>query len=209
MRREFVTIVSGLPRSGTSLMMQMLSAGGMPVLTDSVREADEDNPRGYFEFEPVKRTKDDAGWVADARGKAVKMVYLLLKELPAAHQYRVILMRREMSEVLASQRAMLERLGRAGADVGNERMAAIFEEQMSSVVSWLRAQPNFAVLEVRHGDCLTKPMEVAGCVNEFVGGGLDEAGMVRVVDLSLYRRSSLKHPVTSLSLIRERVGEVD
>src|SRR6266704_120595 len=129
---SWITIVSGLPRSGTSLMMQMLSAGGMPILTDGVRAADEDNPRGYLEFEAVKRTKEDSTWVAGASGKAVKMVYLLLHDLPAGNEYSVILMRRDIREVIASQRAMLARLGKQGADVTDERMAAIFEEQMQA-----------------------------------------------------------------------------
>ena len=192
MSQDFVTIVSGLPRSGTSLMMQMVAAGGMPVLTDGVRQADEDNPRGYFEFEPVKRTKADAGWVEDAEGKAVKMVYLLLKDLPDTHAYRVILMQRDLTEVVASQKAMLARLGRTGADVGDDRMAAIFEEQLHSTGLWLRAQTNFAVLEVRHRDCIETPAEVAVSVNVFLGGGLDEAAMASVVDPLLYRRSARK-----------------
>jgi hypothetical protein len=190
--RDYVTIVSGLPRSGTSLMMQMLAAGGLPVLTDGVRQADEDNPRGYFEFEPVKRTKLDAGWLADATGRAVKMVYLLLQDLPNTHVYRVILMQRDLSEVVASQKAMLARLGRTGADVSDERMAAIFEEQLRSTGVWLRAQPNFTVLEVLHRDCVQTAADVAGRVNAFLGGDLHEAAMAGAVDPLLYRRSARK-----------------
>src|SRR5271157_5533474 len=103
-----ITIVSGLPRSGTSLMMQILAAGGMPILTDGVRQPDAENPRGYFEFEPVKRTREDPGWLSAAQGKAVKMVHLLLLDLPDLFTYRVILMRRPMAEILASQRIMLQ-----------------------------------------------------------------------------------------------------
>jgi hypothetical protein len=190
--RDFVTIVAGLPRSGTSLMMQMLAAGGLPVLTDGVRQADDDNPHGYFEFEPVKRTKLDAAWVADATGRAVKMVYLLLNNLPKTHAYRVILMQRDVREVLASQKAMLARLGRTGADVGDDRMAAIFEQQLHSTAVWLRAQPNFAMLAVSHRDCIQTPADVAAGVNTFLGGGLNEAAMAGVVDPLLYRRSARK-----------------
>src|SRR5438046_6429896 len=110
--KSYITVVSGLPRSGTSLMMQMLRAGGMPVRTDGFRKADEDNPRGYLEYEPVKRTREDSSWVSDAVGKAVKVVYLLLRDLPDGFDYRVILMRRSLREVLASQSAMLMRSGR-------------------------------------------------------------------------------------------------
>ena len=99
---DVITIVSGLPRSGTSLMMQMLEAGGMPVLTDGIRDADEDNPRGYYELEAVKRTKDDPAWLHGAPGKVVKMIYLLLYDLPTTYNYRIIFMRRPLSEVVAS-----------------------------------------------------------------------------------------------------------
>ena len=106
---SFVTLVSGLPRSGTSMMMQMLHAGGIPAVTDNIRLADKDNERGYYELEAVKRTKDDASWLRDAPGKAVKVIYLLLYDLPTDYTYRVIFMNRNLDEVLASQRAMLER----------------------------------------------------------------------------------------------------
>jgi hypothetical protein len=183
-----VTVVSGLPRSGTSLAMQMLAAGGMTVLTDGVRAADEDNPRGYLEFEAVKRTREDASWVAEAVGKAVKMVYLLLRELPAGYEYRVILMRRDLREVLASQKAMLSRLGRHGADVSEERMAAIFEEQLRGVVNWLAGQSHFQVLQVDYRECVRAPGEVARKVNAFLGGHLNEQRMAAAVDASLYRK---------------------
>jgi hypothetical protein len=186
---SFVTVVSGLPRSGTSLMMQMLAAGGMPALTDGIRAADEDNPRGYLEFEAVKRTREDAGWVAEAPGKAVKMVYLLLRDLPGCYEYRVILMRRDLREVMASQRAMLSRSGLPGADLSPERMAAIFEKEIGSVREWLAGQRNFEVLEVDYRECVRTPEESARIVNRFLGGWLDEARMAAAVDLALYRQS--------------------
>jgi hypothetical protein len=189
---SFVTVVSGVPRSGTSLMMQMLAAGGMPVLTDGVRAADEGNPRGYLEFEPVKRTKEDATWLSTAQGKSVKMVYFLLRDLPADYEYRVILMRRDLREVIASQRAMLTRLGRSGADLSDTRMAALFEAQLGETRAWLRAQRNFSVLELDYSDCLQAPLYAASRANAFLGGTLDELRMAAAVDVSLYRRSSNK-----------------
>jgi hypothetical protein len=185
---SFITIVSGLPRSGTSMMMQMLEAGGLPALTDGVRAPDRDNPRGYFEFEPVKRTRQDTSWVAQARGKAVKMVYPLLRYLPPGYQYRVIMMRRDVKEVVGSQRAMLEHSGRTGAGVSDERMAAIFVEEMKSIGAWLSQQPGFDVLEVDYGDCLLSPPSVAARVNRFLGGVWDERGMAATVDARLYRQ---------------------
>src|SRR5688572_8703668 len=119
--RDSITVVSGLPRSGTSLMMQMLQAGGMPVLTDGERSADESNPRGYLELEAVKRTRSDAGWIAEAVGKAVKVIHLQLRDLPSSHQYRVIFMRRDLNEVVASQQSMLDRIGRKGAGLPPEK----------------------------------------------------------------------------------------
>jgi hypothetical protein len=111
MKSDFITVVSGLPRSGTSLMMQMLAAGGLPPLTDNLRDADESNPRGYFEFDPVKRLRSDRSWLDQARGHAVKIIHVLVRELPADGQfhYRLLLMKRPMEEILASQRALLER----------------------------------------------------------------------------------------------------
>ena len=103
-----ITVVSGLPRSGTSMMMKMLEAGGVPLIIDNLRTSDEDNPAGYYEFEPVKKLgKGDSGWLADAQGKAVKVIAALLVHLPAAYTYQIIFMHREMSEILASQRKML------------------------------------------------------------------------------------------------------
>jgi hypothetical protein len=187
---SFITIVSGLPRSGTSLMMQMLEAGGIPALTDGLRAPDQDNPRGYFEFEAVKRTRQDASWLAQAQGKAVKMVYPLLRALPPGYEYRVIMMRRDLREVIMSQRAMLERSDRTGAGVSDERMAAIFEEEMKAIGEWLSHQPGFDVLEVDYGDCLLTAPSVAARLQRFLGGTLDERRMAATVDASLYRQRS-------------------
>jgi len=185
--RKYITVVSGLPRSGTSLMMQMLEAGGMPLLTDGLRAADESNPRGYLEFEPVKRTREDSSWVAGAVGRAVKVVYLLLKGLPPGFEYRVILMRRDMKEVVASQQAMLERMGRVGAGVGPERMEAIFDAEMGGLSEWLSARKNFSVLSPGYRDCIENPALVAGLVNGFLDGGLDTARMAGAAETLLYR----------------------
>ena len=187
--RSFLTIVSGLPRSGTSLMMKMLEAGGMPVLVDNVREADVDNPRGYYEFEPVKQTKADATWVAGAVGKAVKMVYLLLLDLPAGYDYRVIFMRRNLDEVLASQKSMLGRLGKT-SPLDDARMAALFRDQLARFDAWAVSRPNFTLLDVSYNGMVTDPAPLAREVDRFLGGGLDVDAMTRVVDPSLYRNRS-------------------
>lgn len=190
--RNFITIVSGLPRSGTSMTMQMLDAGGLPVLVDNVRPADEDNPRGYFEFEPVKRTGENSSWVDAARGRAVKMVYLLLRDLPLKAEYRVIMMRRDIAEVMASQRTMLRRKGVAGAGVSDERMGAIFERELKSIEQWLSHRRQFSVLNVNYCDCLRAPLRAAGVVDHFLGGGLDIQAMAAAVDRHHLRVSNSK-----------------
>jgi len=184
--RPFLTIVSGLPRSGTSLMMKMLETGGMEVVVDNIRTADIDNPRGYYEFEPVKQTKNDASWIAPAIGKAVKMVYLLLLDLPPDHEYRVVFMRRNLDEVLASQKAMLDRLGKA-SPLDDAKMAALFRDQLAKFDAWAKTRPNLKLLDISYNDAVADPAPVAAEVNRFLGGGIDVDAMSRTVDPSLYR----------------------
>jgi hypothetical protein len=184
--RPFLTIVSGLPRSGTSLMMKMLEAGGVDVLVDNVREADVDNPRGYYEFEPVKSLKADASWVAPALGKAVKMVYLLLMDLPSDQEYRVLFMRRNLEEVLASQKAMLDRMGKP-SPLDDARMAALFRDGLAKFEAWAKDRPNFRLLDVSYNALVTDPAPFLPEVDRFLGGGLDVDAMARVVDPALYR----------------------
>ncbi|CAN5661956.1 hypothetical protein BH23PLA1_BH23PLA1_17470 [soil metagenome] len=169
----FLTIVSGLPRSGTSMMMRMLEAGGLPPLTDHLRVADVDNPRGYYEFEPAKKTRDDPGWLANADGKVVKMVYQLLYDLPSDREYRVLFLRREMAEVLASQRKMLQRLGRDDGGIPDEKMAALFRSQLAKFETWTREQSHLKILEVDYNHMVADPRPQAEAINAFLGGDLD------------------------------------
>lgn len=185
---DFVVIVSGLPRSGTSMMMKMLEAGGLEVLTDQVRTADEDNPKGYYEFERVKQIEHDQAWLPEAQGKAVKMVSALLKHLPANYRYRVVFMRREMDEVLASQQRMLVRRGEETGHVGDAKMAQMFRRHLHQVQDWLARQPNVEVLYVHYGDVLSDPAGEAQRLNRFIDGSLDAEAMATVVDPKLYRQ---------------------
>jgi hypothetical protein len=184
---DFITVVSGLPRSGTSLMMQMLSSGGLPALTDEKRIADESNPRGYFEFEPVKRLRTDQAWLAEARGRAVKIIHVLLRELPADGRfaYRVILMKRSLEEILASQRAMLQRQGKKSAD--ETALRRIFQQQLLETESYLAAHPQFSLLRVDYHDVLESPLTCAKKVQSFLDRDLDVEAMARAVDPALYR----------------------
>jgi hypothetical protein len=183
-----ITIVSGLPRSGTSLMMQFLQAGGLPLLTDGRRAADESNPRGYFEHEAVKQGRNDLSWLEQAGGKAVKVIHLLLLHLPAQHNYRVIFMVRNLDEVIASQRAMLKQQGRPAATLADAALAGVFAKQLATVRQWLAAQPNFRVLYVNHRDVIAQPAAAAAQINLFLGGNLSVASMVAAVNPELYRQ---------------------
>ncbi|MGA7383183.1 MAG: sulfotransferase [Methylocella sp.] len=185
---EFVTIVSGLPRSGTSMMMRMLEAGGMPVVIDHDRKPDADNPNGYYEFEPIKKLKEDSSWVAGAAGRVVKAIYLLLYDLPGQHQYRVILMRRDLTEVIASQDAMLRRSGSATGGLDPKMLARHYETQLRHAAAWLREQPNFAVTYVNYADIVQNPAAAAAAVASFLGGAVDPVKMAASVDRDLYRQ---------------------
>jgi Sulfotransferase domain len=185
---QSVIIVSGLPRSGTSMMMRMLEAGGIPVLVDNLRQADEDNPNGYYEFELVKKVREDATWLTDARGKAVKMVYRLLYDLPGDGSYRVIFMTRNLGEVIASQNAMLQRNGKGSDDLTGEQLAEIYSKQLREARAWLDSRPNFEVLYVDYGDALNETGRVADELNQFLHGQLNTNAMVEVPNPSLYRQ---------------------
>ena len=188
MSRDYLTIVSGLPRSGTSMMMQTLEAGGIPAMSDNIREADSDNPKGYYEFEPVKKTKEDPSWLEDADGKVVKMVYRLLYDLPGDRKYRVVFMRRDLDEVLASQKVMLDRLNKEAGAVGDEQMAAMFRKQLADFERWAGEQDHLSILEINYRDVVDEPMPQMERINEFLGGDLDLQAMAAVVTPSLYRQ---------------------
>ncbi len=186
-QRDFITIVSGLPRSGTSMMMRMLEAGGMPAFVDHKRQPDADNPHGYYEFEPVKQLKQSSVWLSNALGAAVKVIYLLLYDLPSDYRYRLIFMRRNLEEVIASQEGMLRRMGRADTspDVGD--MAQLFEINLKQVDQWLPEQDNFELLNMQYDEVIASPAVAAQQIADFLGGGLDQAAMAAVVDPALYR----------------------
>lgn len=188
--KSFITIVAGLPRSGTSMMMQAIEAGGIPALTDGIREKDVDNPKGYYEFEAVKKTKADASWVSEAKGKVVKMVYSLLYDLPDDHAYRVVFLQREMKEVLASQRKMLERTGEKGASIGDEKLSELFKAQLEKFHKWIADKDNFTIVLIDYKNMIESPIEQAKKVNALLGNILDKDGFVSAVDPSLYRNRS-------------------
>ena len=186
--KPMITVVSGLPRSGTSMMMSMLQKGGVEILTDSLREADEDNLRGYLEYEHVKQLDRDATWLDEAEGKAVKIISMLLRHLPPDHQYRIIFMHRDVSEVLASQRKMMERRGEPPDSVPDETMATLYRRHIAETQEWLKRQPNMKTIHVDYNETINDPWPTVRRVNEFLGGTLDQEAMARAVSPKLYRQ---------------------
>ncbi len=172
------------------MMMQMLSAGGMSVLTDHMRTADEDNVRGYFEFERAKQIKKDTTWLPDAVGKVVKMIYLLLYDLPSDYHFRVIFMQRPLDEVIRSQQVMLQRRSERGAGLSTQQMREVFQRQLEKMDGWLAHQPNFEKLDVRYHDVIRDPSAEAARVQQFVAQDVDVAAMTEAVDPALFRQRS-------------------
>ncbi|HXC52839.1 MAG TPA: hypothetical protein VN634_18280 [Candidatus Limnocylindrales bacterium] len=188
MHRDFITIVSGLPRSGTSMLMRMLEAGGVPALTDRERGADEDNPLGYYELESVKLLPDGGDWLHRAGGRAVKVISALLGKLPAGYEYRIVFLDREIREVLASQRRMLERRGEPTDRVPDDQMAEMFRRHVDSVLGRMRERTDVRLLRITHADVLGDPVRAASVLDDFLGGGLDRPAMASAVDASLWRQ---------------------
>lgn len=192
-----IIVVSGLPRSGTSMMMRMLDAGGMPIWHDGLRTADDQNPHGYYELERVKdlHMDRDQAWVRDGRGRAIKVVSPLLEHLPRTNNYRVIFMLRNLHEVLASQASMLARrvpTGEVGAD---DTLRTSYESHLRRTNSLLLRDPAFSSLQVDYAHVLGNPRKVADDVNRFVGGYLDVSQMTAAVDERLYRHRVGTYPV--------------
>lgn len=183
-----VVVVSGLPRSGTSMAMKMLAAGGLEVVADGLRTADEDNPKGYFEDERVKALAEtaDKQWLRNARGKAIKIISYLLKELPRQNNYRVIFVRRDLREVLASQAKMLARRGET-TETSDDKMIELYENHLWRVDYLFRHAPHLERLDVAYAAAVTDPRREAERVNAFLGGRLDVERMAAAVDPALYR----------------------
>ncbi len=180
-----IVIVSGLPRSGTSLMMQMLDQGGQEIVTDNIRVPDTDNPRGYYELEKVKKIKQDASWLPATRGRGFKMVSQLLLDLPDSEQYRIIFMERDLDEMIVSQEKMLKRLERPAASRDEIRTA--FANHLGRLRNWLSRQPHIRVLYVKYSDLIENAPEQALRISAFIDGKVDAQAMARAVDPALYR----------------------
>ena len=186
-----LVVVSGLPRSGTSMMMKMLEAGGIPPLQDNVRTADEDNPKGYYEFERVKKLPNDTAWMPEAVGKAVKIIALLLTKLPLkGYRYKVLFMRRDIEEIMKSQKQMLIRRGESTDKISDEEMITTYNRHLSEVLNFLEANSCFTVFFVNYNDLMRDPEDWVPRIAAFLGKEMDTAAMKAVVDPKLYRNRS-------------------
>lgn len=184
-----VYIVSGLPRSGTSMMMQMLAAGGLEVMTDQIRAKDDDNVQGYYEFERVKQLREgDAAWMEQASGKVIKIISALLEYLPSGYRYKIIFMERDLMEILASQKKMLERRGKSGNVDEDEKFSNLYKKHLAKVKTWLSAQANIEVVYVNYNDLLSDPKKMAAEIARFIEMPLDVQAMTNVPEESFYRQ---------------------
>jgi hypothetical protein len=184
-----IVVVSGLPRSGTSMAMKMLAAGGMPILTDGIRQADESNPRGYYELEAVKElhTQQDTAWLDGAKGKAVKVVSFLLTWLPEGYNYRVVFMQRDLREVIASETTMLHKRGQQAPTTTEEQTIAVYQQHLQKVERFLSSRDCFSIMKLSYRDALDRPEDAARTLRDFVGRSLNVEEMARVADPALYR----------------------
>jgi len=170
------------------MMMKMLESAGLEILTDNLRTADENNPKGYYEYEKVKKLKEgDFDWLAIAQGKVVKIVSALLEYLPNRYQYMIIFMRRNMDEVLSSQRQMMVRDGVQDDKVPDEKLAGLYGDHLKKIETWLEQQPNMRTLYISYNHILLDPEPDLNQINQFLGENLDIKLMLKVVDQNLYR----------------------
>ncbi|MBC8427032.1 MAG: sulfotransferase domain-containing protein [Deltaproteobacteria bacterium] len=181
-----IVVVSGLPRSGTSMVMKIVEAGGLELFVDGKRKADEDNPKGYFEYERAKDLAKDNSWLKDVHGKVVKIVSPLLYHLPLAYEYKIIFTKRHMEEILASQNKMLERSGR-GSHIDDNIMGEKFEEHLKKVYRWIEKQKNIDCLYVSYNEIIHNPLPTLSKISEFLEDTLDLNAMTEAIDGSLYR----------------------
>lgn len=185
--KNFVTVVSGLPRSGTSMMMRMLEAGGIAPVVDGERKANADNPMGYYEFEPVKALKEDSSWVAKATGQAVKVIYKLVYDLPNNVPYRIVFMQRDIDEVLSSQEKMMRRDGLDPDTIGRDLLYNLFQTDVMDFRRWAEVQGNIRIMYADYRRMIDEPEEMSRHIAEFLGEDLDIQAMASVVDPDLYR----------------------
>ena len=187
-----IIVVSGLPRSGTSMMMKMLEEGGIPILTDAIRSADDDNPNGYYEFEFVKKLPEGQNkWLAEANRKAVKIISALLEHLPANYHYKIIFMEREPREILASQQKMLANRNEK-SKVDDAEMQEQFQKHLAAIKYWLARQPNMDVMYVDYNKMIVSPENYCQAIADFIAIPVNVSKMLAVPNERLYRNRVAK-----------------
>jgi tetratricopeptide (TPR) repeat protein len=185
--KDPIIIVSGLPRSGTSMMMQMLEAGGIEVFTDNQRAADENNPKGYYEHEAVKRLANDKKWLPNAKNKVVKIISHLLVHLPEKYNYKIVFMERDINEIIQSQHKMLVQLGKAKADTYPAGLDMTFKENVEKIKIWAKKHHNVDILTINHKDVINDAATEARKVIDFLNIDADATKMSSVIDNKLHR----------------------
>ena len=189
MSRDYIIVVSGLPRSGTSMMMQILEAGGVEILTDNLRSPDSDNSKGYYEYEKVKNLHKDNYWLKKCQGKTIKIVSNLIKNLRSDMEYKIIFMERDITEVLSSQSKMLKNAGLNDSSSDME-LKNIFLNHIKEIKIWLQNQTHMEILFVNHKDCIYNSEFVCQDILRFLDMNLNYEEMVKVVDVTMYRNRS-------------------
>ena len=206
---EHIIVISGLPRSGTSMMMKMLSVCKIPLLVDDLREPDEDNPKGYYEFNRVKDLEGDNSWLNLACGAAVKIVSPLLPHLnmDMGIKYKIIFMLRDIDEILASQKKMADRLGHAEDNVEDSILKQNYSVHLEQVKKWLEQQKNIDVLYLNYADVVSNPVSTIESIIAFLGIELDAQDIEEVVDSSLYRQRAVQADDQSTTVISGEKGD--
>jgi len=187
MDKDTIIIVSGLPRSGTSMVMKMLEVGGIEPLTDNIRKADIDNPKGYYEFERVKKLPEDTEWLKDAKGKVVKVLAELMKHLPDGYNYKIIFIERNIEEIIRSQKKMLIRRGEDPNKVSDDEIKALFNKYLKIMKQHIENRDNMDVLYISYNEIIQNPLGSIKEINQFFDGALDEGKMKAAIDKKLYR----------------------
>ena len=185
-KNDFITVVSGLPRSGTSMMMKILESGGLEVYQDGIREADIDNPKGYYEYEKVKKLKENSDWLENVKGKAIKIIFNFLYNLPADLKFKIIFMKRDLDEVINSQNKMIKRRGEV-SKISNEQLKGLYLEEIAKIEKWLSSKPNMNVLYIKYSNVVENPDAEVLKINSFLDNCLNASGMKNAIDNSLYR----------------------
>jgi hypothetical protein len=195
--KDPIIVVSGLPRSGTSMAMRMLAAGGCEILTDGIRTADASNPNGYYELEAVKGLdkNGDLSWLNDARGRAVKIISFLVQWLPETYEYRVVFMKRDLDEVITSQNRMLLARGEPADPTADERIRELYRRHLAKVKRLMASRACFSVLEVGYRNVLAAPMREARPIGAIVDRPLQLERMAEVADPALYRNRAPAPPL--------------